>query len=409
MTLADLVRSEAPRARAVRAGVFALAALVAMAALYRPAFDYDFCTYYTAGLLVREGAPAAAFDQEALNVRHRELHGRERHKGPFLYSPLYLVPATALAGWPFERAERANQVAALLCLAAALGLILARVPTVAGQAMLAVGFVLSHFVAVQFVYLNWSFLLLAWVAAAWLATRAGVDWLAAVLWALAIHLKPFVGLVVVVLWLAGRKRVALQTVAVAAALGVATLPWVGWASWTAFAGKALAGTASGLLPFYNNVSLPGALARFASEPRAWVAPRAPVGGAWVVGVEILGAALLAWALWRARRSVERGLAIAIVGLLLFFPLVWDHTAVLLFAALPAMGPHRPTLRGLFAALLAATFFYADWQQAALRQMLQGGGSDAALRLLLLVPTAILALAFLALVAFADEAGEPTTV
>ena len=406
MTLADLVRSEAPRARAVRAGVLALAALVAMAALYRPAFDYDFCTYYTAGLLVREGAPAAAFDQEALNVRHRELHGRERHKGPFLYSPQYLLPATALAGLSFDRAERANQLAALLCLAAALGLILARIPAPVGQVALAVGFVLSHFVAVQFVYLNWSFLLFAWVAAAWLATRAGVDWLAAILWALAIHLKPFVGLVLVVLWLVGRKRLALLTVAVAAALAVATLPWVGWSSWAAFGGKALAGTASGLLPFYNNVSLPGALARLASEPRSWVAPRAAVDGAWVLGVEVLGVALLAGALWRVRRSVERGLAVAIVGLLLFFPLVWAHTAVLLFAALPAMAPR---FRGLFAALLAATFFYADWQQGALREMLQGAGSDAALRLLLLVPTAILAIAFVALLAGGDETGETAAV
>ena len=71
--------------------------------------------------------------------------------------------------------------------------------------------------------------------------------------------------------------------------------------------------------------------------------------------------------------------------LLFVPQVWEHTELLLFAALPGLAPRW---RLAVLALLAATFFYGSLQQELLRGVLAGARPAAALEAFLLLYPAL---------------------
>ena len=95
-----------------------------------------------------------------------------------------------------------------------------------------------------------------------------------------------------------------------------------------------------------------AAARFLAEPRAWLAPRAPVDSPWIRALVLAGLPLLVWGTLRLRRTPERLAAFSIAWTLLFVPQIWDHTEILLFLVLPALAARWAWA---LAALLAAHF------------------------------------------------------
>jgi hypothetical protein len=354
------------------------AAVVELRAPRQPLFD--FCTYYAAGSLVAEGRAPAAYDATELRRRHQELHPGPRGVGPFFYSPVWLPVAASFAALPIAAADRANRWLGVGCLAAGLGFLLSRVAGGWAQLGLTAVFVLAHPVWAQLVYGNWSFLLFALLAAAWTLEARGRSGAAAVAWAFAVHLKLYAGFGLLALAVTGRRRLAARALIAGLALGVAVLPLVGTESYRRYFGGIPAASAAGLTPFYNQVSLQATAARFASEPRAWIAPRGPVELPGLRWLFLAGLPLLALGLARLRRASDAALAFALAWTLLFVPQIWDHTEILLLLVLPALTRRHALAVG---ALLAASVVYQPFLQPLLLETLRGESPPAALRALLL--------------------------
>jgi hypothetical protein len=81
-----------------------------------------------------------------------------------------------------------------------------------------------------------------------------------------------------------------------------------------------------------------------------------------------GLPLLVYGSWRLRARPPASFAFGIAWFLLFVPQVWEHTEILIFLTLPALGRR---CQWLFVALLAATFFYNGTQQDLLREVARG--------------------------------------
>jgi hypothetical protein len=382
----------------------ALLALVAVPVLLlrSPHVPYfDFCSYYTAGRLVAEGEPAAAFDAARLRQRHEALHGGPQGVGPFLYSPLLLAPARAFAALPLERAERLNRALGAASLGLGLGLLLARFARARDQLLVTGAFLLAHPVWVQLVYQNWTFWLFAALAGAGLAMARGRPGVAGLLWAFAIHLKVFLALGLVALWVAGRRRVVVAATACGILLAAAALPLGGLESWQRWASNLRRAEAGGLTPFYNKISLAAGVARLATPPREWIRPRAPVDNVAVRGLFWAALPLLALALHRLRDDADAALAFTYGWILLAVPQIWDHTEILLFLLLPALVPRYLALVAL---LLAASTFYNGALQPMLIAAARGDGSAAAVRIFLtLFPALNLAAAAAVLASHAERA------
>lgn len=359
----------------------------------------DFCSYYAAGRLVLEGRAAAAYDAAELERTHRALHDVGRRAGPFLYSPLALLPAAALATAPLPAAAAVNRWLGAAALGGGLLAVLLALEGTLAAAATALAFVLAHATAVQLVYENWTFALFALLAGAALAARRGRPAFAGALAALAIHLKAFVVFALAPL-AAGRGRRLLAWTALAgvllAGLSAAT---VGVEPWRRFATQLGGSAERGVTPYYNKCSLAANLARAASEPREWVAARAPVETWPVRAVFWAGLPLAAWGSWRLRRAPEAALAFGVAWTLLFVPQIWEHTELLLFAAVPALAPRW---RAVVLAVLGLTCFYGGAQQELLRGVLAGTRPAAALAALLLLYPALNLLVLGAALA----AGEP---
>lgn len=353
--------------RALLLALLAAALVSARAPRQRPG---DFCTYYAAGRLVLDGHAAAAYDRGALGAAHAAAHGETPHRiGGFLYSPLLLLPAAAVATLPFPAAQAAHRFAGTLLLALGLALVLRRVGAPALELALASAFCLSHTAWTQLIYQNWGIGLFVAVAAAFAAARGGRTLAAGAAWALAGHLKAFLALVAAPL-LATRWRRQLAVAALAALLlALLSLPWVGLGAWSAWAASLGGLSARGVTPYYNKVSLAAGLARFAVDPRAWLAPLEPAAVALTRVLLGAGAALLLLAAARLRRDPERLAAAALAAVLLCVPQVWDHTEVLLFAALPAL-PRRAIWA--LAGALALSAGYGPLVGAGLERVLRGG-------------------------------------
>jgi hypothetical protein len=365
----------------------------------------DFCTYYAAGTLALEGRPEAAYDHEALAAAHRAAHAEPRGVGPWLYSPLWLPVVALAAALPFEPAEAVARGAAAAGLGLGLALVLLRISARAGglglELAVAAAFVLSHPGWIQLAFLNLSWLLFALVAAAWWASSTGRAGASALAWALAVHLKPFVGLALVALWIARRRRVVGRAALVAVLLAALALPAVGTASWARYLGFLGQTRTAGVTPFYNKLSLQATVARFQSEPRQWVAPRAPVSTPTVRWLFWLALPLWGWGAARLRRHPDAALAFTLAFLLLAVPQIWDHTEILLFAALSAL----PRGRALaLAALLAASVAYNALQQPLLMEVLRREKPPLALQSLLLYFPALNLLALGAALEAATRAG-----
>lgn len=349
----------------------------------------DLCSYRAAGALASAGRSAAAYDGAELAAMHRRQHDVDRRVGGFLYSPLWLAPAAALAALPLGGAERANRVAGVLALGAGLALVLYRIAAPALRVGVAAAFCLSHAGWVQLIYGNWTFLLFLALAVALAAGERGRGLVAALAWGLAIHLKVFSALVLAPLAVTRvwrRVVAALLAVAALAALGLA---WSGPDAWGSFAGTVAGVAERGVTPYYNKVSLAAAAARFLAEPRAWLAPRAPVDSPWIRALVLAGLPLLVWGTLRLRRTPERLAAFSIAWTLLFVPQIWDHTEILLFLVLPALAARWAWA---LAALLAGTFFYNGLVQDLLGRTLAGELPPLAARCLLLLYPALALLA-----------------
>jgi hypothetical protein len=392
------------RWRAALLGVVAAPLLLARA----PQIAHsDLCTYLAAGRLAGDGEPAAAFDWRRLRARHAELHPGPQGVGPFLYSPLYLLPARALAALPEAAAARANRGFGALCLGLGLSLVLWRVERARDQLLVAAAFVVAHPVWVQLIYQNWTFALLPLVAGAVLAAARGRPGVAGLLWALAVHLKAFLVFGLIALWVAGRRRTAVAAALAAALLAAGSLPATGVESWARWGTFLLRAEAGGVTPFYNKVSLAATVAKLSTEPRDWIRPRAPIGGWAVRGLFWAALPLLALGLWRLRESADAAVAFTVGWILLAVPQIWDHTELLLFLLLPALGPAYLVPLVL---LLALTAFYNGALQPLLVAAARGEAPASAVRLLMTVFPALNLAATAAVVASAAKrraAGPPS--
>jgi hypothetical protein len=299
---------------------------------------------------------------------HRAQHDVDRRVGGFLYSPLWLAPAMPLAALSFEGAQRASRLVGALALAAGLALVLHRVRSPPLRVAVAAAFCLSHAAWTQLIYQNWTFLLFLALAVAAAAGERGGGLTAALAWGLALHLKAFVALALAPLVVTPVRRRVLAALVAALALGALSLAWSGVDAWRGFARTLSSVAERGVTPYYNKVSLPATVARFLAEPRAWVAPRAPVDSPWVRAASLIGLPLLVWGSARLRRDPERLGAFAIAWTLVFVPQIWDHTEILLFLVLPALAARWAWT---LSALLAATWFYNPVLQALLGRTLAG--------------------------------------
>lgn len=359
----------------------------------------DFCSYYAAGQLVREGRAGAAYDGAELERTHRAIHDVGRRAGPFLYSPLLLVPAAAFATAPLPAAAAANRVLCAAALGGGLLLVLLAVPGTWSRIAVAGAFAVAHVTSIQLVYENWTTVLFALLAGAALALHRNRPLAAGLLGAGAIHLKAFAVFALAPLAAGARRRVVVWTVAAGTLLALASALVVGVEPWRRFVLQLAGAGEAGVTPYYNKCSLAANLARLSSEPREWVSARAPVESLPVRALFWAALPLAAWGAWRLRRAPEAAFAFGLAWTLLFVPQIWEHTELLLFAALPAL---LPRWRRVALALLAATFFYGGLQQGLLREVLSGARPAISLAALLLFYPSL----NLLVLGAALESGEP---
>ncbi len=364
----DPRNSSAALRRALGAVLLAAAAAGVLLARAPTVPCVDLCTYRAAGALARAGRPADAYDGAALAAAHRADHDLGRRVGGFLYSPLWLAPAMALAAEPLATAERLHRAAGAVALALALALVLYRLRTLRLRIGVATAVALSHVGWAQLVYQNWTVLLFLLLAVATLVGERG---------AASARRSPGGSRSISRLssWSPccrsprpGAGGGSLLAAVAAAAFALLSLAWADPGSWRGFARQLTAVAERGVTPYYNKVSLPATVAHFLSEPRSWLAPRAPVDSPWVRWLPFAGLPLLAWGTARLRGDCARLSAFAIAWMLLFVPQIWDHTEILLVLLLPVL-PAR--WAWTMSALLAATYFYNPMVQGLLRRTLAG--------------------------------------
>lgn len=362
--------------RALGLGLAAAVVLLARAPDVPP---YDYCTYHAAGRLVAEGSAASAYDLASLRSRHERLHPGEHKIGPFFYSPLYLLPARALATAPLAEAARWNRWLGAASLGLGLAWLLARVRGGVEQVAIAGAFVLAHPVWMQLVYQNWTFVAFALLAGAALALARDRDAAAALAWALAIHLKAFFGVALLALAVAGRRRLAARAAVAAALLAALALPATGTESWRRWGSNLVRAESRGVTPFYNKVSLAASVARLETSPAEWIQPRSGVRSPVVRSLFWLLLPALAFGLWRLRADAQAAVAFGYAWTLLAVPQIWDHTEIVLFLVLPALVLRY---RWLLAGLLAASAGYNALLRPLLGAAAQGLAPAAGARLFL---------------------------
>ncbi len=375
-----------PRRAALWRTLAVVAALVILALTTPSIFPYDFCTYYSAGSLANDTGPAAAFDLTRLNERHSQIHpATGRRVGSFYYSPLFLAPAALLARLDFESAQRINQLLILLALGGLFYLVLEPRRPKWLLVMLILVFVAGDPVRIQFVYQNWTAFLVLLVALALRQTARGADRSAALIWALAFHLKLYTGLFLVPLFLLGKRRLAVSALLVFILLLALPLPWTGLAAPAAYFGSLAEEAGGGLTVFYNQISVPAALARLSRTPADWVTSNRPVESLALRGLVWLSFPAFVFALWKLRTRADggvRALALTIPYLLLFLPKMWDH-GQLLFLALFVLAALPRRVEVFAAGYLILSLSYFPLVQHLLDQALNGEVAPLQVQVLLL--------------------------
>ena len=343
---------------------------------------YDFCTYYTAGHVTLDNNAGAAFDFDSINQAHRENHPVESRIGTFVYSPLFLIPAALFSRLGFETAQVANQLLMLLSLSVLLFLLLQRTEGFWLKGLLCLVFVVSDPVTNQFIYQNWSVHLALFVGLAIHFTLDGRRLPAALSWALAIHLKAYVGLFLVPLLFLGKRRLVVTILAVGLALIVLSLPWVGADSYSAYV-EGMREQAQGWVTyFFNQVSVQSTIARYEFPPSHWPASITPPTLPFLDFIFWLALPIFGLLSFRLRRDESRALAITVPFLLLFFPKIWDHTQILFFTLFLTDGFVRRTKAVLLVYLLLSWPYFALVQHL-LVEALRGVGSAGIIHALLL--------------------------
>ncbi len=340
----------------------------------------DFCSYHAAGRLVLEGRAVEAYDAAALEKVHRATHDVGRRAGPFLYSPLLLLPSALFATAPLPLAAAANRVVAAVALGLGLFLILAALDGWRWRLAVAIAFALAHATSVQLLYENWTFLLFALLAAGALALARDRPLAAGAVAAAAVHLKALALFAFLPLAAGNRRRVLAWAALAGLVLTGISVAATGIEPWRKYGSFLVSRGEAGVTPYYNKSSLAANLARIETEPRDWVSARRAVDSIPVRAVFWLALPLLGWGAWRLRATPGAAYAFGIAWTLLFVPQIWEHTEVLLIAALPALGARW---RAAAVALLGASFFYGELQQTLLREVLAGTRSAATLQALLL--------------------------
>jgi hypothetical protein len=360
-----------------------VAALAILALTIPTGRPFDFCTYYSAGSLANDTGPAAAYDLELLNRRHGEVHSDSgRRVGSFYYSPLFLVPASLLARLDLGTAQMLNQMLMLLALGGIFYLVLEQERPKWLLVLLFVVFIASGPVRIQFLYQNWTVFLVLVVALALRQTVCGADRSAAVLWALAFHLKLFAGLFLVPLWLIGKRGIVARSLALFVLLLALLLPWTGFEGPLTYLGSLAEEAGGGMTVFRNQISLPAALARLARPPIEWVTSNDPVDSLALRALVWLSLGAFVFAVWKLRKDSTRALALTVPYLLLFLPKMWDH-GQLLFLALFVVAVLPRRLEVFAAAYLILSGSYFPLVEDLLLEVLREEASPLRLQALLL--------------------------
>jgi hypothetical protein len=381
------------------AALAAAGCLLAFASVGPP---YDFCTYYTAGHLAIEGDLEAPYDFAAINARHRELHPGEGVRiGSFLYSPVFLHLAGLLSALPFSAAIVVNQLLILLSLGGIVFLVLESTESLWLRALFWLVFVLSDPVTNQFIYQNWSAHLALFVALALFCTFRDRGLPSALFWALAVHLKAYVGLFLLPLLLCGRRRLVAGILVAGIALIVVGLPWTGLDSYLTYF-DAMGEQSSGWITyFFNQVSVQSTLARYEFPPAEWqiasAAPQIPFLD-WIFWISL---PLYGIAVYRLRDDEPRALALTIPYLLLFVPKIWDHTEILFYGVFVA-GALVSRTKAILLGYLLLSFAYFPLVQHLLSEAIRGSGPAAIVHAVLLYYPVLNLLTLLAIVGPQEE-------
>ena len=286
-------------------------------ALGRP-LGTDFSVFWNAGRMANAGNAVAAWDPVQLNAAARATHGGSIDASAWLYPPVFLFVASALAALPYVSALILWQAGCLVLLGITLSVVLdERRAALIALASPTAALVLGHG---QTAFLTASLFGLGLALLDKRPMTAG-SCLGALVY------KPQLGLMIAPFLLFGRHwRAILAAAAVAAALiGLSAVVW-GLESWRAFFSSLSLGRRymeDGWVAFFKSASLFAAARRWGADTSvAYV-----VQAAGMVG----GLALL-WRLRAARPNVRNAAACAAVALATPYLLDYDLALVALGGA-----------------------------------------------------------------------------
>jgi hypothetical protein len=319
----------------------------AMDALGRP-LGTDFSQVYAAGIFVREGRPAAPFDNAAHAAKQREIFGSETPFYSWGYPPYFLAIAAVLAFLPYLGALLLWQAATLAGYLA----VMWRILPVSGVLAIALAYPAAY---INVTHGQNGFFTAALMAGA-LVLLDRRPMLAGILTGLLAYKPQFCVLMPVALMAGGYWRVIAAAALTLAAMTLATLLGFGIESWTAFLAS---------LPFSREVVIEQGATGFEKFQTIFGAVRllgGSVGTAYILqgASTILCAALIMW-LWRS--GADRRLAIAALlgGSLLATPYALDYDMVVVGPAITLLAAYglehgfRPYEKLILAAIWCTPF------------------------------------------------------
>ena len=286
-------------------------------ALGRP-LGTDFSVFWNAGRMANAGNAVGAWDPVQLNAAARETHGGSIDPSAWLYPPVFLFVASALAALPYVPALILWQAGCLALLGIALVVVLDdRRAALVALASPTTALVLGHG---QTAFLTASLLGLGLALLDKRPMTAG-SCLGALVY------KPQLGVMIAPMLLFGRHwKTALAAVAVSAALIVLSAIVWGVESWWAFFSSLSLGRRymeDGSVAFFKSASLFAAARRWGADPFA----------AYVVqAAGMFGGLALLWHLRSARPNLRNAAACAAVGLATPYLLDYDLAVVALGGA-----------------------------------------------------------------------------
>lgn len=280
----------------------------------------DFSNVYAAGLLVREGVPAMAYDPATHYAREQAVFGPDTQFYGWHYPPYFLLLAAALAALPYALALLVWQGAGLAAyLAVMRGILPQRLALLAALAFPAVLVNLGHG--------HNGFLSAALLGGAlWLLPTR--PWLAGVLIGLLVY-KPQLGLLIPLALLAGRQWRAFVSASATVLLLSALVTWLwGAAVWEGFFAS---------LEFTRRVVLEEGQTGFHKMMTLFAWVRLWGGGTRLAyaaqGLGLLACVVAVVQLWRRPVAMEYKAAGLILASLLSTPYAMDYDLMLLAPAI----------------------------------------------------------------------------